>query len=344
MSKNSSILNSLIDRILGWVKSHQIIAFFAITFVITWGLGFSYGAVINREQFLLAPLVFVATCGPALAGIIVSTIINTEPKQETSKSFWGAFLIAWPAAALVGISFSTFINRVPLSPAIVILYLICVVPVAFVIASSKSRIPTVRNYVSSLIQFRGMWQWALATLLMFPASILLAVLLNNLLFDQPISIFPLPATGLSLIGLVVVKFLYQMFFFNTAGEEVGWRGFALPRLQAQTSPLVASIIIGLFWAPWHFFLWQAEGRSVLTLSFWSTYFVGHILFSILLTWFYNRSKGSILVVGIGHASVNTAMAFIPFQNLDILNLTWAIIAFLLILFDRMWEKPVHQPV
>ena len=143
------------NRILGWVKSHQIVAFFAITFTITWGLGFSYGAVINREQFLMAPLFFVATCGPAVASIIVSTIINTEPKQETTKAFWGAFSIAWPAAALVGISFSTFINQVPLSPAVVILYLICVVPVAFVIACSKSRTPTVRNYVSTLIHFRG---------------------------------------------------------------------------------------------------------------------------------------------------------------------------------------------
>jgi membrane protease YdiL (CAAX protease family) len=342
-------------KLTDWIKRYQVLAFFILTYTITWGLGFSYAAVINRGlgfsyaavinrgQFFLAPLFFIATCGPALAGIIVSTIINSEPKKEKSKAFWGTFLISWPVAALVAISYNILFNHTPLSPAIVILCFICVVPVTFVIASSKSRNPTVRNYVSSLIQFRGVWQWALATMFLFSASILLAVLINNLLFDHPISLLPLPATGLSFLGLVVVKFLYQIFFFNAIGEEVGWRGFALPKLQAQTSPLVAAIVIGIFWPPWHFFLWQAEGRPVLTLSFWSTYIVGHILFSILLTWFYNRSKGSILVVGIAHASVNTAMGFIPFQNLNTLNFTWAMIALMLILFERMWEKkPLYK--
>jgi membrane protease YdiL (CAAX protease family) len=333
------------NRILGWIRSHQGTAFFVITYAITWGLGFSYGAVLKRDQYLLAPFAFVATCGPALAGIIVSIISNTEPKQETSKASRVAFFVAWPIAALVGISFNTFINKVPLSPAIMILYLVSAVPVAFVISASKSRNSAVRNTVSSLIHIRGVWSWALATLLILPASILLAVPINNLLFEQPISIFPLPATGLPLIGLIVIRFLYQLFFFNATGEEVGWRGFALPRLQAQASPLVAAVVIGLFWAPWHFFLWQAEGRMVLTLSFWSTYLVGHILFSILLAWLYNRSRGSILVVGIAHAAANTTFAFIPFQNLNVLNLTWAIVALLLILFDRMWEKlPSDDPV
>ncbi|NTU56523.1 MAG: hypothetical protein HGA79_09775, partial [Anaerolineales bacterium] len=56
-----------------WIRRHQIIAFFAITFAITWGLGFSYVAL-YKGKFLLAPLAFIATCGPALAGIIISAI------------------------------------------------------------------------------------------------------------------------------------------------------------------------------------------------------------------------------------------------------------------------------
>ena len=50
-----------------WIRRHPITAFFAITFAITWGFGFSYPAVFKGE-FLLAPLAFLATCGPALAG------------------------------------------------------------------------------------------------------------------------------------------------------------------------------------------------------------------------------------------------------------------------------------
>ena len=329
-------------KIVDWIRQHQIVAFYAITYTITWGLGFSFDAAMNQDNFLMFPLVVIALCGPALAGISISAFTNTKPKQGSRKAYWIAFFVAWVMSTLVFLANNIFINQAPFSIGMVIIIFVSVVPVAFVISMAYSRNPSVKLYLSSLIHFRVVWKWAIAALLMFPASILLAFQLNNILFDQSISIFPLPATGLTLLGLVVVKFLYQMFFFNATGEEVGWRGFALPRLQAKTSPLISAVVIGLFWAPWHFFLWQAEGRMVLTLSFWITYLIGHILFSILLAWFYNRSKGSILVVGIGHAAVNTATAFIPIQNLNTLNLTWAIIAFLIILIDRMWEKLPSQ--
>ena len=69
------------SKLTDWIKSHQVTAFFVITFAISWGLGFTYDAVMNKGTFLLAPLVFAATCGPALAGIIVSAVCNTRPEQ-----------------------------------------------------------------------------------------------------------------------------------------------------------------------------------------------------------------------------------------------------------------------
>lgn len=334
------------NNLTNWIKGHQITSFFLITFTITWGLGISYGAVMQRDQFLLAPLVFIATCGPALAGILISAISNTQPIQGTGKAFWITFFFAWPVSSIVALSFSTFINHVPLSPPIILLYVVGVAPVAFVISTSNSRIPAVRNHVSSLIRLRGVWGWSFLALVLLPALILLSVPISSILDEQPITAYPLPDIGLTLIGLVAVKFLYQLFFFNATGEEVGWRGFALPRLQARTSPLIAALIIALFWAPWHFFLWQAEGKLVLTLQFWIEMFAGHILFSVLLVWICNRAKGSILVAGIAHAAANTAFAFIPHLDMKSINLTWLIAAFALILVDRMWKRlpPDHQVV
>lgn len=83
-------MNYLVDRI----KRHQIAAFFIITFTITWGLGFSYDAAINKEMVLLFPLAIIATCGPALAGIIISAICNTQPRKGTRRTYWTAFLVA----------------------------------------------------------------------------------------------------------------------------------------------------------------------------------------------------------------------------------------------------------
>ncbi len=328
-----------------WIKRHQVTAFFILTFAITWGLGFSYGGFLKRGQFLLAPLVVVATCGPALAGIIISAVSNTQPRQGTHKAFWIAFLVAWTVSALVFIGYTTIIDHVPLSPVLIGFTFVVVVPVAFVISAAYSRIPEVRNYLSSLIRLRGVWGWSLLALVLIPALILLSIPISSLLGRQPITAIQLPDTSLALIGLVTVKFLYQFFFFNAVGEEVGWRGFALPRLQARTSPLISALIISFFWAPWHFFLWEAEGEPVLTLQFWIESYTSNILFSLIIVWFCNRAKGSILVAGITHATGNTAVAFIPLLDMKGLYLTWLVAALVMILVDRMWEKlPPDHPV
>jgi hypothetical protein len=71
------------------------VSFFIITLVISWGLGFTPGAVYQRGQDLLAPLAFIAACGPALAGILISALSNTAfafISLQTSLVWWVAAL------------------------------------------------------------------------------------------------------------------------------------------------------------------------------------------------------------------------------------------------------------
>jgi len=245
-------------------------------------------------------------------------------------------------SALVFITHNTFISHVPLSPPVIISAFVVVVPVAFVISMSYSRIPAVRNYLSSLIRLRGVWGWALLALVWVPILVLLSALISRLL-GRHISVVPLfPVAGPSLIGLITVRFFYQLFFYNAVGEEVGWRGFALPRLQARTSPLIASLIIAFFWVPWHFFLWKAQG------VIWNTELTTNnaliFLSSIITGWFYNRSKGNILVAGIIHAAQNTYIKLLLNWDSITYLVVMAVVALVLILVDRMWKKlPADHP-
>jgi membrane protease YdiL (CAAX protease family) len=240
-----------------WVIEHQVAAFFIMAFAITWGLGFSYNALLNDDQFLWFPVVFLSTCGPGLAGIIISAMTNTQPAQGSRKAFWSAFVIAWGIGLIVCLANLHFTGNVPLSPLVVGLFIVAVVPVAFIISSAYSRNREVRRYLSSLVQVGGVWRWSLLAMVMFPALFLICYPLNQLINKQPIPTGQLPEISLSLIGLVAVKFFYQLMFFNATGEETGWRGFALPRLQARTSPLMSGVMIGVLWAAWHFFGWKA---------------------------------------------------------------------------------------
>ena len=331
------------NEVTDWIKRHQIVTFFIITFAITWGLGFSYSAF-YKGQFLMAPLAFVATCGPALAGIIISAVSNTKPRQGTRKAFWIAFFIAWVVAALVCIAGLTILNHVALSPVLIGFTLVIVVPVAFVISMAFSRIPAVRNYLSSLIRLRGVWNWAFLALVIFPGLILLSIPISSLLGRQPITFHYYPETGLALIGLIAVKFFYQFFFFNATGEEVGWRGFALPRMQSLTSPLIACLVMNIFWPLWHLFLWMAEGRSIFSPEYWGRTYLELLPATVTIGWLYNRSKGSILVAGIAHAAANTAFMFFPNLDWTVYNMTVSVAALVMILVDRMWKKlPSDHP-
>ena len=90
-----------------------------------------------------------------------------------------------------------------------------------------------------------------------------------------------------------------------AVEEIGWRGFALPLLQSKFNALVASLILGLVWATWHlpaFLLSPYEGVS---LPIW---FISVFGISVILTFIYNCTNGSIPMVFLSHWLIND-----PFQ-------------------------------
>ena len=331
-------------KLVDWVTNHQVVAFFILAFAITWGLGFSYGEVIKKNNFYLAPLVFVATCGPALAGIIISALTNTQSVKTPRKAFWLAFVLGWIISALVFFAYFTLINGMPLSLMMTVLTLVSVLPVAFVLGCSHSRNPGVSQYLSSLTRLRGVWGWALLALAFNPLLMLLTMGISSLPGRETFSMPRLPVSGLALVVVIIVKFLYQWFFFNATGEEAGWRGFVQNRLQVKLSPLVALLIMGFFWPIWHFFLWQAEGSPVTSPQWWAQQYLALIPATVFITWFYNRSKGSILVAGAAHASANTAFFF--FQNLDLLvfNVSVGVVAIVMILIDKMWKKlPADHP-
>ena len=87
-------------------------------------------------------------------------------------------------------------------------------------------------------------------------------------------------------------------------EEPGWRGFALPRLQARFGPALGSLVLGVIWAVWHVpgYLggWMTSAFPALII-----YCVG---FSILATWVYNNTRGSILLMILLHSSSNAAIS------------------------------------
>ena len=92
------------------------------------------------------------------------------------------------------------------------------------------------------------------------------------------------------------------------GEEVGWRGFALPRLQTGRSALLAALILSFFWAGWHIPLfWFAMGLKSMGLAGVLGWFFSLVTGSVLLAWIYNSTGGSVLIVSIFHGTLDIAI-------------------------------------
>ena len=88
-----------------------------------------------------------------------------------------------------------------------------------------------------------------------------------------------------------------------AGEEVGWRGYALPRLSARVGLAPASVILGVIWASWHLPLFFFPASDTLGQSF-PLYLVQVTALSVAVAWLYWRTGGSLLLVMLLHAAVN----------------------------------------
>ena len=95
-----------------------------------------------------------------------------------------------------------------------------------------------------------------------------------------------------------------------AGEEVGWRGYALPRLAKSIGLPLASIVIGIVWATWHLPLFFIPATEKTGQSF-PVYLLAVTALSVAMAWLYWRTQGSLLMTMLMHASVNNTTILVP---------------------------------
>jgi uncharacterized protein len=192
-----------------------------------------------------------------------------------------------------------------------------------------------------LVRWRVGIQWYAVALFLPALTILIAVGLNALTggpSPDPSKLdYPFGPQDTSLAIKVIILFLVFTLGFDGLGEELGWRGFALPKLMETKTPLTASIILGTLWAVWHFPFARTEG--VVLNSVPLVIFVLNLIASaIIYTWIFINTRGSLLPVLLFHAAGNTASNLLPFLppaagNLNIYFFAFAInwvIAFVLI--------------
>lgn len=152
--------------------------------------------------------------------------------------------------------------------------------------------------------WRAGWQLYVFILLGFPVLILLGIIV------QQGGLSNLQDFDLRELGNYPVYFI-GIFFGTGLPEEIGWRGFALPRMQKRYGPLWSSLILGAMWAFWHVlsFLLPAHGGGPgvnLVASFvnFIVFLLMVVALTIIFTWVFNHTQGSILIASLVHTAVD----------------------------------------
>ena len=109
-----------------------------------------------------------------------------------------------------------------------------------------------------------------------------------------------PSDVLQVAGSLIVTVVVVGLF-----EELGWRGFLLPRLQRARTALVAALLVGLVWLPWHLPELVSD-RGERPLAQFAIYVLAT---SVILAWLYNSTRASLPIVILFHAAFNSFTKF-----------------------------------
>lgn len=166
---------------------------------------------------------------------------------------------------------------------------------------------SVRAWARQIGRWRVGWRWWLAA---FGVPVAIVVVTFGILLGigGPVDPAQLSVSPV----LIAVIFIFGLTVSGGLNEEPGWRGFAQPYLNDRYSALTASLIIGVVWAVWHlpYFVIPITPHSSFTPVNQVGWFIGIVLLSVILAWAYNNT-GSVLIVMVLHAMVNTADVLLP---------------------------------
>jgi membrane protease YdiL (CAAX protease family) len=168
---------------------------------------------------------------------------------------------------------------------------------AYLVAAGMGGWPQVKRLLAGYTRWRIGWAWLLAatSLAWLP---LLAALAYMALGNPPRGL----PEGMTWGAYLVI--VLQGWLTGPLAEESGWRGFALPRLQAHLGALNASLLLGLLWAFWHVPQYLTGGVISGGMMPFPIFVPMTVALTVLFTWVFNNTHGSLVATTIMHFSFN----------------------------------------
>ncbi|NTU57199.1 MAG: CPBP family intramembrane metalloprotease [Anaerolineales bacterium] len=227
--------------------------------------------------------------------------LNNQQKDSLIPFFLLTFLITWGLGALaifLPVQFQALVGELTETSPIYFLAIAAPTISATILTFARDGLQGLKSLYARLIRWRFDLKWYALVLLGIPVVGWIAARITG---ASPLK----PANTPS-------EFLWLLLYLLITGplcEELGWRGFALPRLLDRFTPFTASLILGAIWGVWHlpsFFL-SGMVQAGLSLPF---FLLNAVLLSIFVTWVFQHTDGSVLITVLIHFTVNICASII----------------------------------
>ena len=257
-------------------------------------------------------------------------MLEKTERNKLVKFFIYSYLLFWVGIAFIG--FLMFIGA-PVLIQDIMKNVIAWAPTFVILILFKSIYPNVKfkDYLKNNFLCKIKAQ-----------SFIISLLIQIIVLGIVVLMF-LQLSGTKFISLefIALQSVIPVFFINLSsgpiGEELGWRGYVLNKLQEKYSPLTASIILGLVWGFWHLPLWLLSGYTGLQLFYYIIAFLLAVVsISVIITYFYNKSKNILIAMWI-HFWFNFLLHIVKIDLLTLLiymSVTYFIFALILVIAKR----------
>ena len=229
----------------------------------------------------------------------MQTLLNRHPLRIY---FLLAYLISWLIWLPLVLEGQGWVNR-EFPPYLYALGFTGGTVAALIVTAVSQHSSGVKQLLGGLIRYRVNWRWYAFAIFVPLLMFIVAVTLNYAMtgvwpdwreYGRMDDMFP----GVGLLGTAVLHFLLVWL-----GEEVGWRGFALPRLQNKYSPLRATFILAIFWGFWHLPIFLVADSFLIGLGTALFFVVVTFPIAVVYTWLYNGTGGSLLITSLWSTSL-----------------------------------------
>ncbi len=326
------------DKDLGKNKNilKELVLFFSLSFIISWVIWFLAPIIANGDMLLFYLICFNGVFGPSISAMIITSKIDSSVKVKTTRKKLRAFAVIFIITfCIISFPFLLSWGLLIFSFPYLINLIISALITTYIISGKNSSQKGLSELLKTIMGIKGKNIHVLFAFLM-PIGIYLGILLIFLILGGTFS----PTIALILFLLQCIIFLPNLLHESGFNEELGWRGFATPRLQKRFSPMMTGLIIGIIWsiwhAPWHFNGFYGDGWVGFL-----TRFIYNIPFGIIFTWYYNRSRQNLLGCAVLHTSFNVYQAILVIPELEgfiYFTLMLIVISFIVIVRGKMWKK------